>query len=93
MAKAVKRSTSSPRPRRRRASQPKPRGLAAMSKRRRREIASLGGKAVHGPSAWTTGHEFTSAQAKQAGAKGGKKTARSRGKAYMRAIGRKGGRA
>ncbi len=92
MTKAKAKRSTSPRPRRR-ASKPKPRGLAAMSKRRRQAIASLGGKAVHGPMAWATGHEFTSEQAKQAGAKGGRKTARSRGKAYMRAIGRKGGRA
>lgn len=45
------------------------RGFAAMSAEKQREIASLGGKWAH---AKGTAHEFTSAEALAAGAKGGK---------------------
>lgn len=43
-------------------------GFAAMSLERRREIASMGGRAAH---AKGTAHEFTSEEARQAGRKGG----------------------
>ena len=45
-----------------------PRGFAAMSPERRREISSAGGKAAH---AQRKGHEFTPEEARRAGAKGG----------------------
>jgi hypothetical protein len=45
----------------------KPRGLAALSSERRREISVLGGKAAH---AQGKAHRFTSEQAKQAGKRG-----------------------
>lgn len=48
--------------------QKKRRGLAALSPERRREIASLGGKAAH---AQGTAHEWTPAEATAAGRKGG----------------------
>ena len=71
------------------------RGFAAMTPERRREIASLGGKAAH---AAGTAHQFTTEEAVAAGAKGGK-LAHARGTAHTftaeeaRAAGRKGGRA
>lgn len=46
----------------------KNRGFASMSKARQREIASKGGKAAHQRG---TGHEWTSAEAREAGRKGG----------------------
>ncbi len=45
-----------------------PRGFARMDQRRVREIARMGGKAVH---AAGTAHEFTSEEARIAGRKGG----------------------
>lgn len=53
-------------------SQPKTtskRGFASMDPQRQREIASLGGKAAH---ASGKAHEFTSAEAREAGRKGGR---------------------
>ncbi|MCL2777575.1 MAG: KGG domain-containing protein [Polyangiaceae bacterium] len=50
-----------PRPRR-------PRGFAAMDRNKVSEIASKGGKAAH---AAGTAHQFTSAEARDAGRKGG----------------------
>ena len=47
---------------------PKPRGFAAISADRRREIAAKGGKAAHAAGA---AHTFTSDEAKAAGKKGG----------------------
>jgi general stress protein YciG len=44
------------------------RGFASMSIEKRREIASKGGRAAH---AKGTGHEWTSAEASDAGRKGG----------------------
>jgi general stress protein YciG len=64
------------------------RGFATMSTERKREIASKGGKAAH---RLGRAHEFTSAQAKIAGAKGGAVVAARAG--HMAAIGRKGGAA
>ncbi|KAF0814014.1 hypothetical protein IGB42_01694 [Andreprevotia sp. IGB-42] len=52
------------------------RGFAAMDPERRRKIASEGGKASHRNGA---GHEFNSAEAREAGRKGG--LSRHRGKA------------
>jgi general stress protein YciG len=43
------------------------RGFAGMDQERQREIASQGGKAAHQAG---TAHQFTSAEAKEAGAKG-----------------------
>lgn len=44
------------------------RGFASLTPERRREIARKGGRAAH---AAGTAHQFTSAEAKVAGAKGG----------------------
>jgi general stress protein YciG len=44
------------------------RGFASLSKERRREIARMGGKAAHEQG---TAHEWTSAEARTAGRKGG----------------------
>lgn len=44
------------------------RGMALVDPARRREIASMGGKASH---AKGTGHEWTREQAREAGRKGG----------------------
>lgn len=72
----------------------KPRGFAAISAERRREIARMGGKKVH---ALGLGHRFTVEEAKSAGKKGGK-AAHAAGKAHKwtsetaRDAGRKGGR-
>ncbi len=65
---------------------PKKRGFAALDPEKRREISSAGGKAVH---AQGKGHEFTSEEARRAGAKGG--TAIAQDVAHMAEIGRKGG--
>lgn len=46
------------------------RGFASMDPERQREIASRGGKAAH---AKGTAHEFTSEEARRAGAKGGRR--------------------
>ncbi len=48
---------------------PSKRGFASMDPQRQREIASLGGKAAH---ASGKAHEFTSAEAREAGRKGGR---------------------
>lgn len=45
------------------------RGFASMTPERRRELASLGGKRAH---ATGRGHQFTTEEAKAAGAKGGR---------------------
>lgn len=69
------------------------RGFASMDERRRREIASEGGKASHQRG---KAHEFSSEEARQAGRKGGQ-VAHQRGKAHVfnseeaRQAGRKGG--
>lgn len=55
----------------------KPRGFAAISPERRREIASKGGKAAH---AVGTAHKFTTEEARAAGTKGGNAPHASRGK-------------
>jgi uncharacterized protein len=69
--------------------QPKsPRGFAAISPERQREIASHGGKAAHSKG---TAHKFTSAEAQAAGKKGGAAVAQDR--AHMAEIGSLGGRA
>jgi general stress protein YciG len=56
----------------------KPRGFAAISPERRREISSKGGKSAH---AKGTAHQFTTEEAKIAGAKGGVAPHASRGRA------------
>ncbi len=63
-----------------------PRGFAALSLERRREIASQGGKAAH-----TTGaaHRYTSSEARAAGQVGG----RAHSREHLAEIGRLGGKA
>lgn len=67
-------------------SEKRPRGLAALSPERRREIAQMGGRALHEQG---KGHQFTPEEATIAGRKGG--LAVSEDRAYMSEIGRKGG--
>ena len=50
------------------------RGFASMDPRRQKEIASLGGKAAH---ASGKAHEFNTAEAREAGRKGGRAGRRS----------------
>lgn len=64
----------------------KPRGMAALSPKRRREIAAMGGKAVQ---AQGKGHRFTTKEARTAGRKGGEVISKDR--EHMAKIGRKGG--
>lgn len=54
------------------------RGFAAMDPAQQREIAAEGGRAAHLKG---TAHEFTSEEAREAGRKGGEKTALSRARA------------
>jgi general stress protein YciG len=65
---------------------PAKRGFAAMNEAQQRAIASKGGHAAHEKG---TAHEFNSAEARQAGQKGG--VAVSRDREHMAEIGRKGG--
>lgn len=62
------------------------RGFASMDEEKQKEIASKGGKAAHEKG---TAHEFDSAEAREAGRKGGEAVSRDR--QHMREIGRKGG--
>lgn len=62
------------------------RGFGSMDEKRQREIASKGGKAAH---AQGRAHEFTSAEAREAGRQGG--IAVSRDRDHMARIGRAGG--
>ena len=62
------------------------RGFAAFDAAQRQEISRKGGQRAH---AKGTAHEFTSAEARAAGRKGG--AALSRNRAYMAQIGQKGG--
>jgi general stress protein YciG len=62
------------------------RGFAGMTPERRREIASMGGKAAQ--SEGGLGHKFTSEEARIAGRKGGAAVARNR--EHMSEIGKKG---
>jgi uncharacterized protein len=64
------------------------RGFASMDRERQREIASKGGRAAH---AKGTAHEWTSAEARLAGRKGGEVVSRNR--EHMAEIGRHGGEA
>lgn len=69
------------------------RGFAGMDPQKQRDIASKGGKAAH---ALGTAHEFTSAEAAEAGRKGGraahmKGTAHQFNSAEAAEAGRKGG--
>lgn len=57
---------------------PKPRGFAAVSPDRRREISSKGGQSAH---AKGTAHRFTKEEAAAAGRKGGNAPHRTRGPA------------
>jgi len=63
-----------------------PRGFAAMSREKQREISRKGGKNAH---AKGTAHQFDSAEARAAGSLGG--AAVSRDRAHMANIGRRGG--
>ncbi|XXX79290.1 KGG domain-containing protein [Sorangium sp. So ce134] len=62
------------------------RGFAAMSAERRKQIASMGGKAAH---AQGRAHRFTTEEARAVGAKGG--VAVSQDRAHMQEIGKRGG--
>jgi len=62
------------------------RGFAAMDREAHRELARSGGVAAH---AYGLAHRFTSEQAREAGKRGGAKTASNR--EHMAEIGRKGG--
>lgn len=59
-----------------------------MSAERQRQIAREGGRAAHEQG---TAHEFSSAEAREAGHKGGARVSRDR--SHMAEIGRKGGEA
>jgi uncharacterized protein len=63
------------------------RGFAGMSEQRQRAIAAQGGRAAHKQG---TAHEFSAAEARQAGQKGG--DAVSRNRSHMAEIGRRGGK-
>lgn len=67
---------------------PKKRGFASLTPEKRREIASLGGRAAH---AKGVAHRFTPAEAREAGRKGG--AVLSRDRFHMSRIGTKGGKA
>jgi len=56
-------------------SKPSSRGFARMDEEKRREIARKGGQAAH---AKGVAHQFTSAEAREAGRKGGEANGRSR---------------
>jgi len=62
-----------------------PRGFAAMDERRRREVASLGGRMAH---ARGRAHRFTPEEARKAGQKGGSQISRNR--KHMAELGRRG---
>ena len=64
-----------------------PRGFAAMSPEKQREVARRGGRAAHERG---TAHEFSLDEAREAGRRGGLAVARDR--AYMSKIGREGAR-
>lgn len=64
----------------------KERGFASMDPEKQKEIARKGGKAAHEKG---TAHEFTSAEARAAGKKGGE--AISRNREHMSLIGQRGG--
>ncbi len=64
----------------------KRRGFAGMSDQRQRAIAAQGGRAAHKQG---TAHEFSPAEARQAGQKGGEAVSRDR--SHMARIGRRGG--
>lgn len=61
-----------------------PRGFAAMDERRRREVASLGGRIAH---ARGRAHRFTPEEARKAGQKGGSQISRNR--KHMAELGRR----
>ena len=63
------------------------RGFASMDEEKQRQIASRGGKAAHEKG---TAHEFTSAEAREAGRKGGEAVSEDR--EHMSDIGREGGK-
>jgi general stress protein YciG len=62
------------------------RGFAGMSDERQRAIAAEGGRAAHEQG---TAHEFSTAEAREAGQKGGEAVSRDRD--HMAEIGRRGG--
>ena len=69
-------------------SAPNLRGFAAMTRERKKEVASLGGKAAHMKG---VAYEFSSEAARAAGRKGGKAVAAMPG--HMAALGRLGAKA
>jgi len=77
---------SASRSRTRSKSSAKGRGFASMSQARQREIAREGGRAAHEQG---TAHEFSSAEAREAGQRGGQRVSRDR--SHMAEIGRRGG--
>jgi len=62
------------------------RGFSSLPPEKQKEVAAKGGRAAH---AAGTAHKFSSAEAIEAGKKGGHKVAQNR--AYMAELGRKGG--
>ena len=62
------------------------RGFASMNPEQQRQIASQGGRAAHEKG---TAHEFNSAEAREAGRKGGEAVSQNR--QHMSQIGQKGG--
>ena len=86
-AKSTPRSSKSPaRARRPRRASSNSRGFAGMSDQRQRAIAAQGGRAAHKQG---TAHEFSPAEARAAGQKGGETVSRNR--SHMAEIGRRGG--
>src|SRR5207247_6886153 len=80
-------ASRSPRPRGRSARDSSTgRGFAGMTDQRQRAIAAEGGRAAHEQG---TAHEFSVAEARQAGQKGGEAVSRDRN--HMAQIGRRGG--
>jgi len=63
------------------------RGFASMDQQKQREIASMGGRAAHLSG---RAHEFNSAEAREAGRKGGEIVSKDR--EHMSEIGREGGK-
>ena len=91
-SRPAKSSASSSRTKARRPTAPRPRrpsngrGFAGMSQARQRAIAAEGGRAAHRRG---TAHEFSKAEAREAGQKGGEAVSKNR--SHMAEIGRRGG--
>src|SRR6059036_3945045 len=85
-ARSKRPRSRSARPRRAAGASSNGRGFAGMTDQRQRAIAAEGGRAAHQQG---TAHEFSSAEARQAGQKGGEAVSRDRN--HMAQIGRRGG--